>query len=908
MAEPPTPQRPPGIPGTDSPGDPRDYEPAGPTLPAQPIAAPAPPLHDPWSAAPPLAPVPRSAPPQPPYAPQQQPIAPQPYVPQQPFDPYAQQPYAPQQQPFDPYAQQPYAPQQQPFDPYAQQPPFVAVDPFAPPPYVPPPPPPPFVAPVPLVQPWPEQLPLPFPDPRFAPQRAEKPFQPRRFRWPRSPIRDAGKPTLRSYIVASALVFGPAAVADVFTGIAKPAPITLIWAFGIAIAMAVVNGFLWQTALGIVRKLPRFATWLVWPAAAIGLGAWLANELGAYSKLGGKDHKLAIMALVGCGVGGLFLGLLVALLQPQKIKGRGLLVTKRIWLRALFALLLLGGGGAATYVDRKYFPGTYASAHTVLRVGALWLGMFGILTTGARFGSRPLRARRNVTAAIYGLVALFPFVTISAQNKAAIHDLLEEPVSGLMFRAAREVTDIDRDGYSSMLGGGDCAPFNPFISPGAPEIPGNGIDDNCRMGDAKFVDRVADQAKVPVPASASPMSVMLITLDTVRADRLSLYGAQRDTTPNMVKIAQKAVRFDCAITSGGWTSIAVSSLMRGLYPRRLMWSPLVETSKYRLLRFPLEHDLPTGERIRLGFALPLDDPLMPLARWLQRRGMYTSAVVDDGYSEFLSAEFSSAGFDHYTEVNPGGLGGSKGDEDTANLAIQALEGMPKDKPFFLWVHFFGPHEPNSNHPGLPNWGKTEVDGYDQEIRFADLQVERLVEALDKLDRPAATIVTSDHGEIIRNAHDRDHGSDLKPEILWVPLLLRAPNLGPAVVKQPVSLVDIVPTILALTETPGPEGLDGMDLRKLIAWDPAAPPRLLHTDTWRMNLKQTFDLDLSSVSDGKLTLVHDRNTDDLVLRPVCDKQMKLTNMYGKVDSKKLEDELFKYEEENGGAPRVAHRKK
>lgn len=744
--------------------------------------------------------------------------------------------------------------------------------------------------------------------PRFPPQPVEKPFKKRRFRLPRSPLHETTKPTLRSFIVASAIIFGPAAVLDVFTGIAKPAPLTLIWAFGIALAMAVVNGAAWNIAFGLIKKLPRFAPWVIWPAAAIGLGAWLANELGAYSKLGGKDHKLAVTALIACGTGGLALGILIALLQPRRLAPRGHLVRKSLWARGFFVLFLLGGGVAATYVDRKYFPGTYPSAHTALRVGALWLGMWGILTTGARIGSAPLRPRRNVTLFMYGAVALFPFFSLTQQNKTAVHDLLEEPVTGIMFRAARQVTDVDRDGYSSMLGGGDCSPLNPFISPGAPEIPGNGIDDNCRMGDARYVDRVADQAKAPVPSTPSPMSVLLITLDTVRADRLSLYGAARDTTPNMVKLAKNGVRFDCALTSGGWTSIAVSSLMRGLYPRRLQWSPLVETSKYRLLRFPLEKDLPTGERIRLGFALPLDDPLMPLARWLQRRGMYTAAVVDDGYSEFLASEFSSQGFDHYTEVNPGGMGGSKGDEDTANLAIQEMEAMPKDKPFFLWVHFFGPHEPNTKHPTLPYFGKNEVDGYDQEIRFADLQVQRLVDTLDKLNRPAATIVTSDHGEIMRNAHDRDHGSDLKPEILWIPMLLRAPNLAAAVVKTPVSLVDIVPTVLALTETPGPGGLDGMDLRKMVNVDPKAPPRLLHTDTWRMSMKQTFDLDLSSVSDGKYTLVHDRNTDDLVLRTVCDRSMKLTNLYGKVPSKVLEDALFSYEEENGGAPRIAPRKK
>src|SRR5205085_10302140 len=119
-------------------------------------------------------------------------------------------------------------------------------------------------------------------------------FRPRRFRWLRSPLREAGEATLRSWIVASALVFGPAAVADIVTGIAKPHPLTLVWAFGVALAMAVVNAIAWRAAFGVMRKLPRFAPWLIWPAAALGVAAWLANELGAYAKLGGKDNKLAI--------------------------------------------------------------------------------------------------------------------------------------------------------------------------------------------------------------------------------------------------------------------------------------------------------------------------------------------------------------------------------------------------------------------------------------------------------------------------------------------------------------------------------------------------------------------------------------------------------------------------------------
>lgn len=699
-------------------------------------------------------------------------------------------------------------------------------------------------------------------------------------------------------LAAAAVV---AAVADVATsrGAWRTLLLPVAWAATLALSVALVQGAAMAAAFAFVRRMPRGGKWLVWPAVGAGVGAWLARELGAFSRLGGKDHSLAVAALVASGVGCIGLGIVAALVQPDVGRPRGAIAASRHR-----GLLLLGLGAAAigcVWADRNVVVGKYPVGHAALETASLWLVAGALVTAGVRLGPRPLLGGRLVRSLVFVAVALVPFLTLHERHQAQIHAMLDRPFSRLMLGWARDLTDVDRDGFSAMLGGGDCNDLDGSVSPAAAEIANNGVDDNCMLGDAPRVGRHVDAARVAVPTKPSPVSVVLITIDTLRADHLSLYGYSRDTTPSLARLAKRSALFDRAYTSGGWTSVAVSSLMRGLYPRHMLWTRLVETSSYRLVRFGTQ--LPPGETFRLGFALPLEDPLAPLPVWLQRRGMYTVAVVDDGYSEFLSADHMGRGFDRYVEVNPAGTAAAKDDQATAEAAIEAINAAPTDKPFFLWVHFFGPHEPNTPHPHVPDFGPIEADKYDHEIRFADQQVARVIGAADRrgAERPVAMVVASDHGEIIRNDHDRDHGSDLRPEILRIPLIVKAPSVAVGKVDVPVSLVDVMPTILALTETPGPTGLDGIDLRRAVRRDPSVAKRLLLVDTWRFGPRGTVTVDQAGVIDGEYALVRDRRQNLLVLRALASaSSTDQPNLFGSVPSAALEEALARYQEDTGGA--------
>ena len=649
-------------------------------------------------------------------------------------------------------------------------------------------------------------------------------------------------------------------------------PSATVHGVGLGTGVGAVAGILW----GLFLVMPaRMAAPL---GALLGLGAGhaLAQALGAYARLQGHHRVLGWLALAGAFLGGVALGL-----SP--------LVARRRTLGA--ALALAAGAMVFFFADRALYVGLYPAGHAALRTAAFSFALLMVATRSPGLSPRG----RLIGASLAVVIATLPIVILD-ERSPSLPTLVARPWVGLALHVERTLLDFDGDGYSSLLGGGDCAPFDPNISPGATEIPGNGIDDNCLLGDAPS-EREATR-EVSLPTAPSPVDVVLITLDATRPDHTGMYGYQRDTTPNLTRWARHALRFDHAYSAGAWTSISMSSMLRGVYPRRIHWTRLYETDAFRLLRGPPVPQLRPGERIRLMFGLPIEDPRPTLAEWLHRRGMTTAAVVDGGYSQFLSAKFGmGAGFDRFVDEFPGGV---RGDKMVADEAIRTLGALPAGRPFFLWIHFFGPHEAGEKHPEVPDYGPGNDNDYDHQIAFADLQAGRVLEALRARPstRPLAILVSSDHGEHVEPA--RYHGTDLYECSIRVPLLIEAPGFSAGHTGRLASLVDIMPTVLGLTSTPPPPGMDGVDLALRDG------PRVLIAENWRYDGPGNVQLDQVAAFDGTRKFVIDRTAHVQRLEPqdVLDQPSALPVPKDDPAVERLLGTLLRHLEATSGNPRMA----
>jgi arylsulfatase A-like enzyme len=673
------------------------------------------------------------------------------------------------------------------------------------------------------------------------------------------------------------------------------------------------QGWIWQASLALLARMPRRAAWLFVSAVALGAGLWFADSLGSFVRLGSRYDRLARLTLVTCVLGAAGSAGLVLALRPRSGAPLGWLGGLRVLPRLAVALTLAASAGACAYADATLYVGLYLQAHVALRMATTSLLMLAVALAAGRRLPR-LRARGALAVAVLLLV---PLLGLRESDPDAIQGFVTRPWSATVLRTARGTLDLDRDGFSALLGGGDCDDLDATVNPAAREVPDNGIDDNCAFGDGRR--KVVAPSAVPVPTEASPVSVVLITVDTLRHDRVGLGNSQfgpqgRNTMPNVHRWGRNAVNFRRAYTAGGWTSIALSTLLRGMYARRLEWIAYFETNFYRLVRNPVVSSFGGGERIAKMFPLAWNDPHEPLPFWLKRRGMHTMAVVDDGFSQMLAGQLgANRGFDSYREVNgeppddPDGFRRAKrrnrgvnlgqSDASTASAAVAALAAMKgTNARFFLWTHFFGPHTPSTRHPGLPYDASSNETQYDHEVRYVDSQIARVLEAIDQLDTPTAVFLTADHGERFFKRY-RSHGADLSEEVLRVPLLARVPGWPPKHVDQAVSLVDLMPTILAITGTPAPSDLDGIDLAAVLTRQ-AAKSRILLTDTWQYAKDGTNFSDFVGAFDGRRKAVLDRRDHSIVTYDQRDPAAKPVRVEGlAVD--RLVRATMGYIEESGG---------
>jgi arylsulfatase A-like enzyme len=379
-------------------------------------------------------------------------------------------------------------------------------------------------------------------------------------------------------------------------------------------------------------------------------------------------------------------------------------------------------------------------------------------------------------------------------------------------------------------------------------------------------------ARKAVPASGSGLSVLLVTIDTLRADHLSAYGYTRRTSPRIDALAAEGTLFEEAYTFWPKTRGSFVALLTGKPPSRTGYSKT----------HPVLLDLNAT-----------------LASVLQAAGYATTAVVDN--PNVAAGLGYSKGFDRYRETWEEKTLTTEMDRTRAITAegITILRAARPERPFLLWVHYVNPHTPYTPekpfdtmfadgfdsgpelpvvaglHGGLPKqWavaGRRRlgyyVAQYDGEIAAVDEEVGQLLAALDSSAVRGRTLVvlTSDHGESL-GEHDYyfDHGENVFHPSLRVPLIVKTPG-APAGRRSPVfaSTLDLVPTILDAVKVSWPADLMGTSLLDVVEGRGEPRRERLFAQNDR-NLVAAFDRSFKIIAtpeeDRRLFALYDRVLD------------------------------------------------
>ncbi|MBN2475881.1 MAG: sulfatase-like hydrolase/transferase, partial [Pirellulales bacterium] len=319
----------------------------------------------------------------------------------------------------------------------------------------------------------------------------------------------------------------------------------------------------------------------------------------------------------------------------------------------------------------------------------------------------------------------------------------------------------------------------------------------CRHGSSEAGEqgnRAAEAAGPPAHNDAGP-NVLLVSIDTCRADHLSCYGYKRPTTPNVDAVAHDGAMFKTAISPVPLTTPAHSSMLTGVYP-------------------------PT-HGVRLNTYDRLADSNVTLAEILREAGYQTAAFV--GAFPLDSRFGLNQGFDtfdgRFAEDENKVIFSHRAGEKVNRPALAWLDDHAT-RPFFLFLHYFDPHLPYEPHP--PHTSPYADDPYAGEIAYVDHCIGRVLDRLRVLGAYDNTlvIITADHGESLGEHGEADHGFFVYQCTLHVPLVIRMPHYRKGVqVEGNVSLVDIVPTVLDLLGLKAHGKVEGMSLRAALEGGP-----------------------------------------------------------------------------------------
>lgn len=330
-------------------------------------------------------------------------------------------------------------------------------------------------------------------------------------------------------------------------------------------------------------------------------------------------------------------------------------------------------------------------------------------------------------------------------------------------------------------------------------------------------------------ATKGPPNIVLITIDTLRADHCSMYGYQRPTTPEMDKWFAPGLIFDRAYSTTSKTASSTFSILTGMMPQ--------------------DHG------VRMQFQL-LHPQLVTVAPLLAEKGYQTAGIVS---TTILTREATGLDqqFEYYDDyVNERELNRNFYERNAQNTNTAVLKWLnafyDEERPFFLWVHYMDPHGPYTppddkpvtfthDEPKyvelkkIPGYVRIDdstnalmyCDLYDEEIAYMDMHIGKLLGYMDEHGLLDNTYIcmTADHGETLTE-HESwfAHGYQVYEELIHVPLAIRGPGIAPGRVATPVTLTSVAPTILRWA---GLEPREGMDT---IALGPEMPMRLIFAES------------------------------------------------------------------------------
>jgi arylsulfatase A-like enzyme len=451
--------------------------------------------------------------------------------------------------------------------------------------------------------------------------------------------------------------------------------------------------------------------------------------------------------------------------------------------RYAFYLALVLLIGAAYYVDSRVEVQQYDySLHrsmflldtglAITLIGAIGLASAGLRAGYAKLGSR-LKITLTLAVGMVGVSCLaFTLAKFDKNQNLKTQVFYRSTQAKQHFKLAQWVLDFDRDGYSSLLGGGDPDDTQSGLNPGVAELVADHVDNNHIGGD--LTPEAIEEWRSTLASLSSPanpgarrFNVIYIFVDTLRADHLGTYGYGRETSPNLDKLAAKSAVFENAFTPAPVTFQAVPRFMQSSYwdANLPTWTEILAHNDYYTVLFP-------GRRSTLSRRIK--DPNVVSA--------HRTGNVDG----------------------------------TVRTAIEMLSKAPKDRPFCAFLYSVEPHRPYRARPDY--WfGSSLSDLYDGEIAFSDYYYGKLFDWLETSGRINDTIVVfmSDHGESLGERGVYKHNSQLYDEQLHVPVIFHVPGQTPRRVSDYVSTVDLGSTILNAVGLTCPPDYLGVSLMPLI---------------------------------------------------------------------------------------------